>query len=325
MLPREIAVLAYNDISPFHLSVPCLVFEDHMWTSQPSYHLKICAGEATHKGYLPTNAGFAIQTDLTLEDAASADVLIVPSWRNIEERPPAPMLNAVRAAYERGAMVVGLCLGAFVLAEAGVLDGYEATTHWSAIDVFSRRYPRVKLVPDTLYLDTNDGRLVTSAGTAAGLDCCLHLVRYWHGAEVANRVARRLVVAPHRQGGQAQYIEQPLPEAPSGDRLSELLNWAVANLAELHTLDSLAKRTAMSRRNFTRRFRELTGTTVGQWLLGQRLAYAQRLLETTRHSMEAVAQLSGFGSAVSFRQHFSRAYHTSPSAYRMLFAHTNSR
>jgi transcriptional regulator GlxA family with amidase domain len=230
------------------------------------------------------------------------------------------MVNAVRDAYARGATVVGLCLGAFVLAEAGILDGREATTHWSAAEALSRRYPKVKLVPDVLYVDADDGRLVTSAGTAAGLDCCLHLVRRWHGADVANRIARRLVVAPHRQGGQAQYIEQPLHDAPGGDRLSDLLNWTVANLAAPHTLDSLAERAAMSRRNFTRRFRELTGTTVGQWLLNQRLAYAQRLLETTRQPVESIAQLAGFGSAVSLRQHFSRAYHTSPSAYRTLFA-----
>lgn len=232
----------------------------------------------------------------------------------------ASMVDAVRAAHARGATVVGLCLGAFVLAEAGILDGHEAATHWSAVETFSRRYPRVKLKPDVLYQDADEGRLVTSAGTAAGLDCCLHLLRRWHGAEVANLVARRLVVAPHRQGGQAQYIEQPLHDAPGGDRLSDLLNWVVAHPSEPHTLDSLAGRVAMSRRNFTRRFRDLTGTTVGQWLLGQRLAYAQRLLETTRQPMETVAQQAGFGSAASLRQHFSQAYRTSPSAYRALFA-----
>ncbi len=320
MQTKVIAVLAFNDISPFHLSVPCLIFEDHLWTRPYPYSLRICAGEPARKGGLRTTAGFAVQTSLTLRDAASADVLIVPSWRDAQERPPGPMVDAVRAAHQRGATVVGLCLGAFVLAEAGVLDGHQATTHWSAIGAFSQRYPRVRLTPNVLYVDADAGRLVTSAGTAAGLDCCLHLLRRWHGAEVANRIARRLVVAPHRQGGQAQYIEQPLHCAPGGDRLSDLLNWAVAHLAEPHTLDSLAARAAMSRRNFTRRFRALTGATVGQWLLGQRLAHAQRMLETTRQPVEAVAQLAGFGSAVSLRQHFSRAYHTSPSAYRALFA-----
>jgi transcriptional regulator GlxA family with amidase domain len=320
MQTKEIAVLAFNDISPFHLSVPCLVFEDRAWAGLPSYRLRICAAEPTVGGMLRTNAGFAIQTELTLADAAHADVVIVPSWRDPKEVPPEPMLEAVRSAHARGATVVGLCLGAFVLAEAGVLDGRQATTHWSSVELFAKRHPRVSLVPDVLYLDADDGRLVTSAGTAAGLDCCLHLVRRWYGAEIANRVARRLVVAPHRQGGQAQYIEQPLHDGHGGDRLSDLLNWTVVNLREPHCLDTLAERVAMSRRNFTRRFRELTGTTVGQWLLGQRLAYAQRMLETTQQSIEDIAQHVGFGSAVLLRHHFNRAYQTSPSAYRAVFA-----
>jgi len=312
---RKIAVLAFDHISPFHLSVPCLVFQ-----GLPASRLLVCAGEPVPQGGFRTAAGFTVHTSLTLKDAARADVLIVPSWRDVNERPPAPMVNAVRKAHARGATVVGLCLGAFVLAQAGILDGQQATTHWSAADAFALRYPRVKLVPDVLYMDGDDGRLVTSAGTAAALDCCLHLVRRWHGADAANRIARRLVVAPHRQGGQAQYIEQPLHDAPGGDRLSDLLNWAAAHLAEPHTLDSLAERAAMSRRNFTRRFRKLTGTTAGQWLLAQRLAHAQRMLETTRQPVEAIAQLAGFGSAVSLRQHFSRAYRTSPSAWRASFA-----
>ncbi|MFC4299703.1 GlxA family transcriptional regulator [Castellaniella hirudinis] len=318
MPPRKIAVLAFDHISPFHLSVPCLVFENR--AGQPEHELWICAAESAPAGGLRTTAGFTVQTSLTLADAVQADVLIVPSWRDPDECPPAAMLDAVRAARARGATVVGLCLGAFVLAEAGILDGHEAATHWSAVEKLSRRYPHVKLRPDVLYQDADEGRLVTSAGTAAGLDCCLHLLRRWHGADVANLVARRLVAAPHRQGGQAQYIEQPLHDAPGGDRLSDLLNWVAAHPSEPHTLDSLAGRAAMSRRNFTRRFRDLTGTTVGQWLLGQRLAYAQRLLETTHQSVETVAQQAGFGSAASLRQHFSQAYRTSPSAYRALFA-----
>lgn len=318
MPPRKIAVLAFDHISPFHLSVPCLVFENR--AGQPEHELWICAAEPAPEGGLRTTAGFTVHTRLTLADAVQADVLIVPSWRDPDECPPAAMVDAVRAAHARGATVVGLCLGAFVLAEAGILDGHEAATHWSAVEQFSRRYPRVKLRPDVLYQDADEGRLVTSAGTAAGLDCCLHLLRRWHGADVANLVARRLVAAPHRQGGQAQYIEQPLHDAPGGDRLSDLLNWVAAHPSEPHTLDSLAGRAAMSRRNFTRRFRDLTGTTVGQWLLGQRLAYAQRLLETTHQSVETVAQQAGFGSAASLRQHFSQAYRTSPSAYRALFS-----
>jgi len=315
--PKEIAVLAFDKISPFHLSVPCLVFENR--AGLPEYNLRICADTPARDGSIRTTAGFAVQTSLTLDDAAHADVLIVPSWRDAHERPPKTMVNAVSAAYERGATVVGLCLGAFVLAEAGLLDNREATTHWIAITEFSKRYPRVRLLPDSLYVDSGNGQLITSAGTAAGLDCCLHLIRRWHGAEVANRLARRLVVAPHRQGGQSQYIEQPLHDSPGGDRLSELLNWLTSNLAEQHTLDSLAERVSMSRRNFTRRFRELTGTTVGQWLLGQRLVYAQRMLETTRQPVDIIAQQAGFGSAVSLRQHFNRMYSISPGMYRSMF------
>lgn len=317
MQPKEIVVLAFDKISPFHLSVPCLVFENR--AELPEYNLRICADTPARDGSIRTTAGFAVQTSLTLDDAAHADVLIVPSWRDAHERPPKTMVNAVSAAYERGATVVGLCLGAFVLAEAGLLDNREATTHWIAITEFSKRYPRVRLLPDALYVDSGNGQLITSAGTAAGLDCCLHLIRRWHGAEVANRLARRLVVAPHRQGGQSQYIEQPLHDSPGGDRLSELLNWLTSHLAEQHTLDSLAERVSMSRRNFTRRFRELTGTTVGQWLLGQRLVYAQRMLETTRQPVDIIAQLAGFGSAVSLRQHFNRMYSISPRTYRAMF------
>jgi len=315
---HEIAVLVFDHINPFLLSVPCLVFQHR--AELRAHRVRICAAEPVPPGGFRTTAGFTVQMDGTLQDAACADVLIVPSWRDVHECPPEPMMNTVREAHARGATVVGLCLGAFVLAQAGILDGHQATTHWSAVETFAQRFPRVKLAPDVLYTDCDEGRLVTSAGIAAGLDCCLHLVRRWHGAEAANRIARRLVVAPHRQGGQAQYIEQPLHHAPGGDRLSDLLNWAAARLTEPHTLDSLAERAAMSRRNFTRRFRELTGTTVGQWLLGQRLAYAQRLLETTRQPIEAIALQAGFGSAVSLRQHFSRAYRTSPSAYRALFS-----
>lgn len=320
MPPSTIAVLAFNGISPFHLSVPCLVFENRAGEGLPAFDLRVCAVDADENAKLRTVAGFTLHSDLTLEDAMQAEVLIVPSWRSATERPPESMLNAVRTAWQRGATVVGLCLGAYVLAEAGLLDGQQATTHWSTVADFSQRYPQITLLPDVLYLDAHDGRLVTSAGTAAGLDCCLHLVRRWYGAEVANQIARRLVVAPHRQGGQGQYIEQPLHHQPGGDRLSDLLNWMVANLAEQHTLDALAQRVSMSRRNFTRRFRELTGMTVNQWLLGQRLAYAQRLLESTRQPIENVAQQSGFGSAVSLRQHFNRTFKTSPGAWRNLFS-----
>ncbi|MEM5298081.1 helix-turn-helix domain-containing protein [Burkholderia sp. JPY481] len=315
-VPRHVvAVVAFDRISPFHLSVPCVVFgEDRRGGGVPAFDFRVCAAET---GALATTAGFSIAVTHGLEALADAQTIIVPSWRDPDETPPAALLDALRAAHERGALLVGLCLGAFVLAAAGILDGRPASTHWAWADDFARRYPRVRLDPDVLYVD--DGNVLTSAGTAAGLDCCLHVLRKICGARVANHVARRLVVSPHRQGGQAQYVQQPMPPNPRGDRLSGLLDWVSGNLAAPHTLDTLAARALMSRRTFTRRFRLTTGTTVGAWLLAQRLARAQQLLESTDESVEAIAASAGFGSAASLRQHFADAFRTSPSAWRREF------
>jgi transcriptional regulator GlxA family with amidase domain len=310
-----VAVLAFDGISPFHLSVPCLVFgEDRRDLGVPKFKLLVCAAES---GPLQTSAGFGIATQHGLEALRRAQIVIVPSWRNSGERPPDALLDALRRAHRRGAWIVGLCLGAFVLAEAGLLDGRLATTHWHWAQAFAERYPAVRLDPDVLYVD--EGDILTSAGTAAAIDCCLHLLRRLCGAEAANRVARRLVVAPHRQGGQAQFIEQPLPVSRQDDRLAEVMNWTIRHLAQPHSVDTLAQRAAMSRRTFTRNFRQTTGTTVIQWLLSQRLAYAQRMLETDDSAIEIIALEAGFGSAVSLRQHFGAAFNTSPSAYRKQF------
>ncbi|KND56678.1 Transcriptional regulator containing an amidase domain and an AraC-type DNA-binding HTH domain [Candidatus Paraburkholderia kirkii] len=218
-------------------------------------------GSAAESDALATSAGFTIAALQPLDALASADVIIVPSWRDPDETPPDALLEALRAAHARGAQVVGLCLGSYVLAAAGLLDGRAATTHWAWADDFMRRYPRVRLDPNVLYID--DGNITTSAGTAAGLNCCLHVLRRLAGSRAANQVARRLVVPPHRQGSQAQFIEEPLPERAHGERLSGLLDWMRANLRADHSLDALAARMAMSRRTFTRRFRETTGATVG--------------------------------------------------------------
>jgi len=314
--PRHIvAVVAFDRISPFHLSVPCVVFgEDRSGGGVPDFDFRVCAAET---GTLTTTAGFSIAVTHGLEALADAGTIIVPSWRDPAETPPAALLDALRAAHARGAQLVGLCLGAFVLAAAGILDGRPASTHWAWADDFARRYPRVRLDPDVLYVD--DGNVLTSAGTAAGLDCCLHVMRKMCGAQVANHVARRLVVPPHRQGGQAQYVQQPMPPNLRGDRLSGLLDWVSGNLDVPHTLDTLAGRALMSRRTFTRRFRLATGTTVGAWLLAQRLARAQQLLESTDEPVEAIAGLAGFGSTASLRQHFAEAFRTSPSAWRREF------
>jgi transcriptional regulator GlxA family with amidase domain len=312
---HTVAIVAFDGISPFHLSVPCMVFGPEMaGRGVPNYRLVVCAAE---RGRLRTTAGFAIEAAHSLAMLARAQTVIVPSWRDADERPPEALLRALQAAHRRGARIVGLCLGAFVLAEAGLLDGRPATTHWALAATFARRYPGIELRPDVLYVD--EGDVLTSAGTAAGIDCCLHLLRRDHGAEVAARVARRMVVAPHRQGGQAQYIERPLPQSKSDDRLAGVTAWALEHLDQPLSLDALAERAAMSRRSFTRHFRQATGTTVGRWLQNQRLARAQRLLETSTRSIDAVALETGFGSAVSLRQHFAAAFSTSPSGYRRQF------
>lgn len=313
--PLRIAVLAFDRMSPFHLSVPCIVFgEDRSAGGVPPFDLVVCAAE---HGPLATTAGFTVGATHGLDALAAADVVVVPSWRDTHEAPSAPLVDALRAAHARGATLVGLCLGAYVLAHAGLLDGRPATTHWAAADDFAQRFPAVRFDPGVLYID--DGDVLTSAGTAAGLDCCLHLLRRLCGTQAANFVARRLVVPPHRQGNQAQYVQQPLAQNARGDRLSGLLDWVRAHLDTPHTLDSLAGRALMSRRTFTRQFRLTTGSTVSAWLLGERLARAQQLLESTDQPIDAVAQRAGFGSAASLRQHFVESFRISPSAWRREF------
>ncbi|MFT5722049.1 MAG: transcriptional regulator GlxA family with amidase domain [Motiliproteus sp.] len=311
--PALVSVIAFDRISPFHLSVPCLVFGEGL-TAPGAFELSVCSAEGSR---LQTTAGYELVVGQGLEALTQADILIVPSWRDPEERPPQPLLDALVAAHQRGAQVVGLCLGAYVLAEAGLLDGRQATTHWAYSEHFSRRYPGVQLQPDVLYIDAE--RIITSAGTAAGIDCCLHMLRARLGAEQANHAARRLVIPPHRQGGQAQFIDQPLPAAVRDSSLSDLIDWVRANLQCVHTLDSLALRAHMSRRTFTRNFRQLTGTTVGRWLLNERFSLCQRLLETTELSIESVAEHAGFGSVISMRQQFRQSFGLTPSAWRKAF------
>lgn len=310
---HTVAVVAFDRISPFHLSVPCVVFGDHH-PGVPPFELQVCAAEA---GLLRTTAGFRVAVDHGLEALERAQTVIVPSWRDPMERPSEPLLAALVAARDRGAQMVGLCLGAFVLAEAGLLAGRRATTHWAWAEQFAARYPDVQVDADVLYVE--DGSLLTSAGTTAGIDCCLHLLRLQYGSEIANSVARRLVMPPHRQGGQAQYVEQPLPATARDSRLAGLLDWVRANLQQAHSLDSLAEKSLMSRRTFTRHFRQLTGATVGDWLLAERLALSQRLLESTEQPIEQVAALAGFGSPASLRHHFGRAFGVSPKAWRQTF------
>jgi len=309
------AVIAFNCVSPFHLSVPCIIFHPDANNSRiPDFKLKVCAADSAP---VQTNAGYAIQATHSFAALKDAGTVIVPSWHDTAVLPPKALLDALRKAHLRGTKIVSFCLGAFVLAAAGLLDGRKATTHWKWAAELAERYPRIEVKPDVLYVD--EGDIVTSAGCAAAIDCCLHLLRTQYGAEVANHIARRMVVPPFRQGGQAQFIEQPQFSSVTPDRLSLVMDWMTQNLATAHTLDELAERALMSRRTFTRRFRQMTGTTVGSWLLNQRLALAQRMLEMTDKPIEVVAEAAGFASPALFRRCFGEAFGIKPSVYRREF------
>ncbi len=312
---RVVAVVVFEGINPFHLSVPCTVFgADKLHPQVPLFDVRVCT---LKPGKLMTSSGFSLNVDLPLEAAKDADLVIVPGWPDVDIPTPDELLAWLRTLDRSRTLVAGLCLGTFVLAQAGLLDGRRAATHWGWSHQLASRWPAIQVCPDVLYMD--EGDILTSAGVAAGMDCCLHILRRWYGAEIANLVARRMVIAPHRQGGQAQFIEQPVAQWPEMDAFGRTLAWAGQNLNQAHTLDSMAARSLMSRSTFTRRFRKTTGTTVGEWLLRQRLVHAQRLLETTSLSLDQVAEQAGFGSLVTMRQHFANRLQISPGKYRQTF------
>ncbi|MGE3773476.1 MAG: DJ-1/PfpI family protein, partial [Gammaproteobacteria bacterium] len=260
-------MVAFQRVIPFHLSVPCIVFGEGIPAPDNPFEVRVCAGEP---GPIETSTGFGLSGLAPLDLLEQADAIVIPGWRDTLDAPPAPLLEALARAHARGIQIVGLCYGTHVLACAGLLDGRRATTHWELADEMARRFPKVSIDPEVLYVE--DGNVLTSAGTAASLDACLHVLRQRLGATVANRTARRLVVAPHREGGQAQFIAQPVPKAAADTRLALLLDSLRERLAEPHSLDDLADQVRMSRRSFTRHFRALTGTTVKAWLLTERLA-----------------------------------------------------
>src|SRR4051794_32695908 len=305
-MSHRIAVVALDAVVAFDLATPAQVFRG-------PYRLEVCAAR---RGPVTTSTGFAIVADHGLEAIARADTVIVPGYGPVDRPPPDSVLEALRAAHERGARVVSICTGAFCLAHAGLLDGRRATTHWNYAAYLAERFPAVDVDPGVLYVD--EGDVLTSAGVAAGIDLCLHLVRRDHGAEVAARVARRMVVAPHRDGGQAQFVEQPLGDGRDGS-LSATREWALARLGHPLDVRALAAHAGVSPRTFARRFRAETGTTPLQWLLRQRVREAERLLERTDLPVEEIAARAGFGTPASLREHFARANRTSPSAYRRVF------
>jgi len=280
----------------------------------PWYELTICA---ERPGPVPVIGGASLYTPNGLDVFAAAQTVIVPGVPDVAASPAAELVAALRLAHQRGARIVSICSGAFALAGAGLLDGRRATTHWQYAGLLRRRYPLVEVDPDVLYIDGRD--VLTSAGSAAGLDACLHLVRQDYGAAIANAVARRLVIQPHRDGGQAQFIERPLPAASGDDRIAQSMTWALEHLAEPITVRTLAQQAHVSERTYLRYFARATGTSPIRWLIGQRIQASLALLETTSTPIEQIASAVGFDTAVTYRHHFSQAMRTSPTAYRRAF------
>ncbi|MFF9286049.1 helix-turn-helix domain-containing protein [Streptomyces griseosporeus] len=310
-----VAVLLFSGGPIFESSIPLSVFGiDRQDAGVPRYRLLVCAGE---EGPLRTTGGLELTAPNGLEAISRAGTVVVPAWRSITSPPPEEALDALRRAHEEGARIVGLCTGAFVLAAAGLLDGRPATTHWMYAPTLAKRYPSVHVDPRELFVD--DGDVLTSAGTAAGIDLCLHIVRSDHGNEAAGALARRLVVPPRRSGGQERYLDRSLPEEIGADPLAEVVAWALEHLHEQFDVETLAARAYMSRRTFDRRFRSLTGSAPLQWLITQRVLQAQRLLETSDYSVDEVAGRCGFRSPVALRGHFRRQLGSSPAAYRAAY------
>ena len=307
-MAHRVTTLLTPGANPFEFAIACEVFGlrrgelDVEW-----YEHRLAAVTQP----LVVNGGWTVDTSHGLEVLDDADTVIVPAC---PADPPPAVVAALRAAYERGARMVSFCSGAFALAAAGILDGRPATTHWMHAEELTRRHPRVRFDPEVLYVD--DGQVLTSAGTAAGIDLALHIVRLDHGPEVANYVARRMVVPPHRDGGQAQYVYMPVPDAPYRDGIAPVLEWLHAHLHEPLSVEAIARLAAMSPRTLARRFRDTTGTTPMRWLIHQRVARAQELLTTTDLPVEAIARRVGVGTAANLRQHFRAATGVSPATYR---------
>lgn len=310
---ENVAVLVYDGVAPFELGVLCEAWgTDRSDQGLPAFDFAVCS-----EGAQPvlTTGGFKLQVEHDFARAAEADLVAIPAV-NRHKAVPEAVADALRSAYERGARVMSVCSGAFALGEAGLLDGRDCTTHWFYTHELAERFPKANVIPEVLYVE--DGLLLTSAGSAAGLDACLHLYRKEFGASIAGMVARRMVVPPQREGGQAQFIKSVVPENDA-DTLAPLLGWIAENLDQPLGVEELASRSNMSARTFARRFRAETGTTPHAWITSQRVMRAEELLETTHRPIDWIATDVGFGNAATLRHHFTRARGVSPQQYRRTF------
>lgn len=311
---RSVVAIAYDRLSIFELGMAAEVFGRRRRELGVSwYDFRICALEGPP---LRADGGLEVTAAGGLKELEGASTIVVPGWRDIREPPPERLLEALRRAHGRGGRLLSVCSGVFILAATGLLDGKRATTHWRYCEALAERFPRVRVDPGVLYVD--EGSILTSAGSAAGLDLFLHVVRKDYGAHIANLVARRLVVQPHREGGQAQFIPSPLEQREPGS-LAELLAWSLEHLHRSLPVSDLARRAGMSPRTFARHFRAATGTTPLRWLNRQRIVRAQEMLEASDAGIDEIADECGFGSAQLFRLHFRRQLGTTPSRYRKGF------
>ncbi|GAB0102523.1 helix-turn-helix domain-containing protein [Nocardia sp. JMUB6875] len=313
----KVAVVLNDHLAMFEFGVVCEVFGlDRTADGLPAFDFRVC-GIEPGKPLISSSPGIHVTPEYGLEELRDADLVAIPAFPIYADNPfDQRMIDAVRDAAERGATVLTVCSGAFLAGAAGLLDGRKCTTHWRYVDLLAEKFPQATVDPDVLFVD--EGNLITSAGTAAGIDAALHLVRRELGSSVANAIARRMVVPPQRDGGQRQFIERPVVDCDS-DSLSETLHWMGENLELPHTVEALAARTSMSTRTFARRFAAETGTTPVKWLTGQRVLLAKQLLEDTDLDLESLAHRCGFGSGALLRHHFQRVVGIAPVEYRRRF------
>lgn len=314
--PPRVVVLAYDGLCTFEFGVAVEIFGLPRPEMGESWYRFAVAG--VDEGELRATGGIRILADGDLSLLEHADLILVPGWRGIDAAVPDALCDALRRASARGCQLLSICSGVFVLAATGLLDRRKATTHWRYIEALKTRYPAIDVVEDVLYQD--EGDILTSAGSAAGIDLCLHVVRRDYGMEAANRVARRLVIPPHRDGSQTQQLSRPVAQLRESQRLGQLFDFLHQHLALAHTVDSLARRVGMSQRTFLRRFQDATGTTPTRWLLNERLLRAKDYLENSKLSIDSIAEQTGFGQAATLRHHFRQHYALSPARYRKQFA-----
>jgi transcriptional regulator GlxA family with amidase domain len=315
---RQVSAYAPQGVTALGLGVVSAIFTPRAGLTD--FEVMICTGRP---GLVRTDLGLPVTVTGDLDMLAAADLVLLLPHAEFRARPPGGVLEALRAAHRRGATVAGHCTGTFLMAAAGLLDGLEATTHWQFAGELAASYPRITVRPEALYID--QGTIVTGAGAAAGIDMCLHLVRREHGAARANEIARALVVPPHRDGGQAQYITAPVPADGGGQRLSDTIFWARANLDRRLSVSELAARAVMSHRSFARHFKAATGATPHAWLRAQRLNLAEELLEDTGLSIEQIAARVGYTSAAVLREQFVLRRGVAPRDYRRAFSRTGNR